>query len=80
MIEQIYLAGTFKLPGTSITLNRMGYRAKRLAGSQVWGQPRISTQSGEHQEINHRRVRSLKESIPYLCNELPRIWRQLASL
>ena len=32
--------GTFPLPGTSITLNRMGYGAMQLAGPQVWGPPR----------------------------------------
>ena len=40
MLQQITLAGTFTLPGTSITLNRMGYGAMQLAGPQVWGPPR----------------------------------------
>ena len=44
MIGQIDLAGSFKLPGTSITLNRMGYGAMQLAGRDgdklVWGPPR----------------------------------------
>jgi pyridoxine 4-dehydrogenase len=40
MIEQTYLAGTFTLSGTSITLNRLGYGAMQLAGPQVWGPPR----------------------------------------
>src|SRR5476651_2344281 len=31
---------TFTLPGTSMTLNRMGYGAMQLAGPQVWGPPR----------------------------------------
>jgi aryl-alcohol dehydrogenase-like predicted oxidoreductase len=34
------LGGTFTLPGTSMTLNRMGYGAMQLAGPQVWGPPR----------------------------------------
>ncbi len=34
------LGGSFALPGTSITLNRMGYGAMQLAGPQVWGPPR----------------------------------------
>jgi pyridoxine 4-dehydrogenase len=34
------LGGTFTLPGTSITLNRMGYGAMQLAGKDVWGPPR----------------------------------------
>src|SRR5438876_4309840 len=37
MIEQIDLAGRFTLPGTSTTLNRMGYGAMQLAGPQVFG-------------------------------------------
>ena len=32
--------GSFNLPGTSITLNRMGYGAMQLAGPHVWGPPR----------------------------------------
>lgn len=40
MIEQMSLAGTFTLPGTSMTLNRMGYGAMQLAGPGVWGPPR----------------------------------------
>src|SRR5437667_12731157 len=40
MIEQIDLAGRFTLPGTSTTLNRMGYGAMQLAGPQVFGPPR----------------------------------------
>jgi aryl-alcohol dehydrogenase-like predicted oxidoreductase len=32
--------GRFTLPGTSLTLNRMGYGAMQLAGPQVWGPPR----------------------------------------
>jgi pyridoxine 4-dehydrogenase len=40
MIEQIGFAGSFTLPGTSMTLNRMGYGAMQLAGPEVWGPPR----------------------------------------
>jgi pyridoxine 4-dehydrogenase len=40
MIAQTDLAGSFALPGTSITMNRMGYGAMQLAGSGVWGPPR----------------------------------------
>jgi pyridoxine 4-dehydrogenase len=40
MIEQISFAGSFTLPGTSMTLNRMGYGAMQLAGPDVWGPPR----------------------------------------
>src|SRR5215831_9365409 len=40
MIQQINLAGSFTLPGTSTTLNRMGYGAMQLAGPEVYGPPR----------------------------------------
>ncbi len=44
MIGQIDLAGSFTLPGTSMTVNRMGYGAMQLAGRDgnklVWGPPR----------------------------------------
>jgi len=40
MIEQKDLAGSFTLPGTSITVNRMGYGAMQLAGPGVWGPPK----------------------------------------
>jgi pyridoxine 4-dehydrogenase len=40
MTRQINLAGSFTLPNTSRTLNRMGYGAMQLSGPQVWGPPR----------------------------------------
>src|ERR1700728_3664805 len=40
MRKQMSLGGKFALPGTSMTLNRMGYGAMQLAGPQVWGPPR----------------------------------------
>jgi len=40
MIKQADLAATFLLPGTSMTVNRMGYGAMQLAGPEVWGPPR----------------------------------------
>jgi aryl-alcohol dehydrogenase-like predicted oxidoreductase len=40
MIEQISAAGSFTLPNTSMTLNRMGYGAMQLAGPGVFGPPR----------------------------------------
>ncbi len=40
MTTQIDLGGTFTLPGTSMTVNRMGYGAMQLAGPQVFGPPR----------------------------------------
>jgi pyridoxine 4-dehydrogenase len=40
MATQTNLGGSFTLPGTSMTVNRMGYGAMQLAGPQVWGPPR----------------------------------------
>jgi pyridoxine 4-dehydrogenase len=44
MIKQIDLAGSFIFPGTSMTVDRMGYGAMQLAGRDgnklVWGPPR----------------------------------------
>ena len=40
MIGQINFVDSFTLPGTSITVNRMGYGAMQLAGPGVWGPPR----------------------------------------
>jgi pyridoxine 4-dehydrogenase len=40
MVQHQDLAGRFTLPGTSMTLKRMGYGAMQLAGPQVWGPPR----------------------------------------
>jgi aryl-alcohol dehydrogenase-like predicted oxidoreductase len=38
-MQETDLAGRFTLPGTAMTLNRMGYGAMQLAGPQVWGPP-----------------------------------------
>jgi pyridoxine 4-dehydrogenase len=40
MPREAHLGGAFTLPGTSLTLTRMGYGAMQLAGPQVWGPPR----------------------------------------
>jgi aryl-alcohol dehydrogenase-like predicted oxidoreductase len=40
MTNQTNLGGSFTLPGTSMTVKRMGYGAMQLAGPQVWGPPR----------------------------------------
>jgi pyridoxine 4-dehydrogenase len=40
LTQQPNLGGSFTLPNTSITLNRVGYGAMQLAGPQVWGPPR----------------------------------------
>ena len=40
MTNQMELSGSFTLPGTTMTVDRMGYGAMQLAGPQVWGPPR----------------------------------------
>jgi len=40
MTEQAKLGGAITLPGTSMSLKRMGYGAMQLAGPQVFGPPR----------------------------------------
>jgi len=44
MLQEMNLAGSFTFPGTSMTVNRMGYGAMQLAGREgdklVWGPPR----------------------------------------
>jgi pyridoxine 4-dehydrogenase len=40
MTKQTNLGGSFTLPNTSLTVNRMGYGTMQLAGPQVWGPPR----------------------------------------
>ena len=39
MTEQTSLGGSFTLPGTELTVNRIGYGAMQLAGPGVWGPP-----------------------------------------
>ena len=39
-MKETKLGGTFKFPGTSLNVNRMGYGAMQLAGPEVWGPPR----------------------------------------
>ncbi len=40
MTQSRNLAGNFTLPGTALTVNRMGYGAMQLAGPHVFGPPR----------------------------------------
>jgi pyridoxine 4-dehydrogenase len=44
MLQQTELAGSFTLPGTTVSVNRTGYGAMQLAGRDgnklVWGPPR----------------------------------------
>jgi pyridoxine 4-dehydrogenase len=45
MTERTDPAGSFTLPGTSLTVNRMGYGAMQLAGPHVFGPPRDSDEA-----------------------------------
>jgi pyridoxine 4-dehydrogenase len=45
MLQKTDLAGRFTLPGTSVSVNRMGYGAMQLAGPGVWGPPRDLNES-----------------------------------
>src|SRR6202046_5420066 len=40
MTNRMDLGGDFTLPGTAMTVNRMGYGAMQLAGPHVWGPPK----------------------------------------
>lgn len=40
MTKDSKLGGTFTLPGTSMSVHRMGYGAMQLAGPEVWGPPK----------------------------------------
>ena len=40
MTNQTDLGGSFKLPGVTISVKRMGYGAMQLTGPGVWGAPR----------------------------------------
>ena len=40
MTTKTRLGGSFTVPGTKLTVNRMGYGAMQLAGPHVWGPPR----------------------------------------
>ena len=40
MTKETKLGGTFRFPGLSTDVHRMGYGAMQLAGPQVWGPPR----------------------------------------
>jgi pyridoxine 4-dehydrogenase len=45
MTERTDLTGSFTLPGTSLTVNRMGYGAMQLAGPYIFGPPRDSDEA-----------------------------------
>src|ERR1700694_3129186 len=39
MLQPMDLAGRFTLPGTSVTVKRMGYGGMQRGGTQLWGPP-----------------------------------------
>lgn len=74
MTQQTILAGSFTLPGTSMTLNRMGYGAMQLAGPQVFGPPRdVSTAIAVLREAIESGVNHIDTSDyygPHVTNQL----------
>ena len=68
MITQLDLAGSFTLPGTSLTVNRMGYGAMQLAGPHVFGPPRDNDEA----IAVLREVVSRRREIVMLCER----WRR----
>src|SRR6201997_1326714 len=74
MTEEKDLAGSFTLPGTSMTLNRMGYGAMQLAGPGVWGPPKdVNTAVAVLREAVESGVNHIDTSDyygPYVTNQL----------
>jgi len=74
MIEQKNLAGSLTLPGTSMTLNRMGYGAMQLAGPGVWGPPQdVNTATAVLREAIESGVNHIDTSDyygPHMTNQL----------
>ena len=74
MIEQKNLAGSFTLPGTSMTVNRMGYGAMQLAGPGVWGPPQdVNTATAVLREAVESGVNHIDTSDfygPHVTNQL----------
>ena len=74
MTEQNELGGSFTLPGTAVTLNRMGYGAMQLAGPGVWGPPHdVDAAVGVLREAVERGVNHLDTSDyygPHVTNQI----------
>jgi pyridoxine 4-dehydrogenase len=72
--EKKDLAGSFTLPGNSMTLNRMGYGAMQLAGPGVWGPPRdVNTATAVLREAVESGVNHIDTSDfygPHVTNQL----------
>jgi hypothetical protein len=71
MIQGTNLTASFTLPGTSLTVNRMGYGAMQLAGPHVFGPPRDSDEAiavlreAVDSGVNHIRHQRLLRSARY---------------
>ncbi len=74
MTNQANSGGSFTLPGTSMTLNRMGYGAMQLAGPHVWGPPRdVDTAIAVLREVVARGVNHIDTSDfygPHVTNQI----------
>jgi pyridoxine 4-dehydrogenase len=74
MLQQTNLADSFTVPGTSLTVNRMGYGAMQLAGPQVFGPPRdVDTaiavlREGVESGVNH--IDTSDYYGPHLTNQI----------
>ena len=74
MLQQTNLADSFTVPGTSLTVNRMGYGAMQLAGPQVFGPPRdVDTASAVLREAVESGVNHIDTSDyygPHVTNQI----------
>src|SRR5246127_236425 len=74
MLQQTNLADSFTLPGTSLTVNRMGYGAMQLAGTEVFGPPRdVDTAIAVLREAVESGVNHIDTSDyygPYVTNQI----------
>ena len=80
--EQLDLGGTFTLPNTSMTLNRMGYRAMQLSGQdggkRVWGPQRdvpgaITILRGLIRRLVRAVLQSFLSNRPPKCKSFPQV-------
>jgi aryl-alcohol dehydrogenase-like predicted oxidoreductase len=74
MLQQTNLADSFTVPGTSLTVNRMGYGAMQLAGPEVFGPPRdVDTAIGVLREAVESGVNHIDTSDyygPHVTNQI----------
>jgi aryl-alcohol dehydrogenase-like predicted oxidoreductase len=74
MLQQTNPADSFTVPGTSLTVNRMGYGAMQLAGPEVFGPPRdVDTAIGVLREAVESGVNHIDTSDyygPHVTNQI----------